>query len=134
MSHEQQGETNVSPPHVSETDVLPINSESESLDSVFRALSDHRRRCICHYLARTDGPVKVTELAELLAASMSEKTRAVLTSEEIEKTRTELIRMHLPKLTEAGIVEHDSDENVVKLADSPGVRDCLEAASGVDLG
>lgn len=134
MSHEQQGETNVSPPNVSEKDVLPINSESESLDSVFRALSDHRRRCVCHYLARTDGPLSVTELAELLAASMSEKTRAVLTSEEIEKTRTELVRMHLPKLTEAGVVEHDRDENVVALADSPGVRECLDGVEDVDLG
>ncbi|WP_137284952.1 winged helix-turn-helix domain-containing protein [Halorussus salinisoli] len=122
-----------SPPHVAEEDVLSIDSESESLDSVFRALSDHRRRCLCHYLARNDGPMTVDELAELLAASMSEKTRAVLTTAEIEKTRTELHRMHLPKLTEAGIVEHDGDEGVVRLADSPGVTDCLQAASGVDL-
>lgn len=123
----------MSPPHVSANDVLPVTSESESLDPIFRALADHRRRCVCHYLARADGPVAVTELAELLAASMSEKARAVLTSEEIEKTRTELVRMHLPKLTEAGIVEHDRDDGVVTLADSPGVRECLDAASNVDV-
>jgi DNA-binding transcriptional ArsR family regulator len=134
MSQDSQGETSVSPPHVSATDVLPVNSESESLDSIFRALSDHRRRCVCHYLARSDDPVSVADLAELVAASMSEKTRAVLTTEEIEKTRTELVSMHLPKLTEADIVEHDKDEGVVRLADSPGVRDCLDAASSVDLG
>lgn len=124
----------MSPPHVSEKDVLPVNSESESLDAVFRALSDHRRRCVCHYLAKADGPLSVDDLAELVAASMSEKTRAVLTSEEIEKTRGELVQMHLPKLVEAGVVEHDEDEQVVRLADSPGVPDCLEAAEDVDLG
>lgn len=133
MSQESQGETSVSPPHVSTTDVLPVNSESESLDAILRALADHRRRCVCHYLARSDDPLSVADLAELLAASMSEKTRAVLTSEEIEKTQTELVSMHLPKLTEAGIVVHDTDDGVVRLADSPGVRECLDASSSVDL-
>jgi predicted transcriptional regulator len=133
MSQDSQGEAGVSPPHVSESDVLPVDSQSESLDEILRALSDHRRRCVCHYLARSDDPLSVDELAEFLAASMSEKTRAVLTTEEIEKTRTELVSMHLPKLTEAGIAVHDKDEGVVRLADSPGVRECLDAASGVDL-
>ncbi|NHN59724.1 MULTISPECIES: hypothetical protein [Halorussus] len=122
-----------SPPHVSEKDVLPVDSDSESLDVVFRALSDHRRRCLCHYLARSDEPMRVDELAELLAASMTEKTRAVLTSAEIEKTRAEVLQMHLPKLSEAGIVDHDSGEGVVRLVDSPGLVDTLQAAGGVDL-
>jgi DNA-binding transcriptional ArsR family regulator len=132
MSQDENGET-VSTPHVSEKDVLPVNSESESLDSVFRALSDHRRRCICHYLSQADDSLPVDELAELLAASMIEKTRAVLTSAEIEKTRTELHRIHLPKLTEAGIVEYDEEEGVVSLTDSPGVADTLRAVESVDL-
>ncbi|MFC7082545.1 DUF7344 domain-containing protein [Halorussus caseinilyticus] len=75
----------------------------------------------------------VDELAELLAASMSEKTRAVVTSAEIEKTRAELHRMHLPKLTEAGIVEHDGEKGIVRLSDSTGLVDCLRAAAGVNL-
>ncbi|UPV74932.1 hypothetical protein M0R89_02425 [Halorussus limi] len=132
MSQDQNGES-VSPPNVSEKDVLPIDSDSESLDAIFRALSDHRRRCICHYLAQEGGPMPVDELAELLAASMTEKTRAVLTSAEIEKTRTELHRMHLPKLTEVGVVVHDADADTVRLADSPGVAECLRAAADVDL-
>lgn len=132
MSHNSTGES-VSPPHVSEQDVLPVTSESESLDVVFRALADHRRRCVCHYLDRADDPVPVDELAELLAASMSEKTRAVLTVDEIEKTRTELHRMHLPKLVETGLVNHDSEEGTVELAESPGVSACLRAAATVDF-
>ena len=134
MSFERQEETTVSPPHVSEDDVLPVTSESESLDAVFRALSDHRRRCVCHYLAQADEPLPVDELAELVAASMSEKTRAVLTSEEIEKTKGELVQMHLPKLAEAGVIEHDAEREIVRLADSPGVPDCLDAVEDVDFG
>lgn len=133
MSQDETGES-VSPPHVSEQDVLPVTSASESLDAVFRALADHRRRCVCHYLARSDGPIPVAELAELVAASMSEKTRAVLTSAEIEKTRTELHRIHLPKLEEIDIVEYDDEEGTVSLAESPEVRACLRAASDVDFG
>lgn len=132
MSQDETGDS-VSPPHVSEQDVLPITSASESLDAVFRALADHRRRCICHYLARSDGPMAVTELAELVAASMSEKTRAVLTSAEIEKTRAELHQMHLPKLEEVGIVDYDDEEGTVSLAESPGVEACLRAVSDVDF-
>ncbi|MFC4552094.1 MULTISPECIES: DUF7344 domain-containing protein [Halorussus] len=133
MSHNDKGETDVSPPHVSKQDVLPVESESETLDSVFRALADHRRRCICHYLARRSEPIPVDELAELVAASMSEKTRAVLTSAEIEQTRAELHQMHLPKLQEAGVVEYDADDGVVRLVESPGVTDCLRAAEVVDF-
>lgn len=131
MSQERHGE--VSPSHASKQDVLPFASESEALDSVFRALSDHRRRCVCHYLARRDRPVAVDDLAELVAASMSEKSRAVLTAEEVEKTRAELLQMHLPKLSEAGIVEHDSATGEVRLAESPGVTDALDAVADVDF-
>ncbi|WP_276301940.1 DUF7344 domain-containing protein [Halorussus lipolyticus] len=132
MSHDENRET-VFIPHVSEKDVLPVNSESESLDSVFRALSDHRRRYVCHYLLQADDSLRVDALAELLTASMTEKTRAVLTSAEIEKTRTELRRIHLPKLTEAGIVEYDDEREVVRLTESPGVANTLQAAADVDL-
>ncbi len=132
MSHNESG--SVSPPHVSAQDVLPVNSESETLDEVFRALADHRRRCVCHYLARREEGLNVAELAELVAASMSEKTRAVLTSAEIEKTKAELQQLHLPNLTEAGIVEHDDEAGVVKLAGSTEVREFLEAAEALDFG
>lgn len=133
MSQDSQGEASVSPPHVSEEDVLPVDSESESLDAVLRALADHRRRCVCHYLARSDDPIPVADLAELLAASMSEKTRAVLTTAEIEKTRAELTRMHLPKLVESGLVDYDREKGVVEFVGSPGVRACLDAAATVDF-
>lgn len=131
MSQDERGGA-VSPRNVSEQNVLSINSESESLDAVFRALADHRRRCACHYLTRSDGPIQVRELAALVAASMSEKSRAVLTTEEIEKTRTELLQIHLPKLAEAGIVDYDGDS--VKFTASSEVQACLSAASPVDLG
>ena len=131
MSQKRHGE--VSPSHVSKQDVLPFAGESEALDSVFRALSDHRRRCVCHYLVRRDDPIAVDELAELVAASMSEKSRAVLTAEEVEKTRAELLQMHLPKLSEAGIVERDSATGEVRLTESPGVTDALDAVSDVDF-
>ncbi|USZ67687.1 hypothetical protein NGM10_13245 [Halorussus salilacus] len=132
MRHDQQGEANVSPSHVSEQDVLSVTGESEALDAVFRALADYRRRCACHYLARSDGPMRVEDLAELLAASVREKSRALLTADEVEKTRTELLRMHLPRLAEAGVVKYDGE--TVTLAGSPGVRVCLGAASSVDFG
>lgn len=134
MSHNESGKANVSPPHVSARDVLSINSESETLDAVFRALADHRRRCICHYLVRRKDGIGVGELAELLAASMSEKTRAVLTSAEIEKTKAELQQLHLPKLSEVGIAEYDSESGVVRLSDSASVGGFLEAAETVDFG
>ena len=134
MSHDESGRTNVSPPHVSAQDVLPVNSESETLDATFRALADHRRRCVCHYLARREEGIGVAELAELLAASMSEKTRAVLTSAEIEKTKAELQQIHLPKLREAGIVAHREETDVVELGDSSDVVALLESAEAVDFG
>lgn len=73
------------------------------------------------------------ELAELVAASTAEKSPSVLTAKEVEKTRAELQRIHLPKLTEVGIVDYDRDEDAVRLADPSGVEHCLRAVADLDL-
>ncbi|WP_134671233.1 DUF7344 domain-containing protein [Halorussus marinus] len=133
MSHDHSGETDVSAPHAPMQDVLPMTGESERLDAVFRALADHRRRWVCHYLARRDGPASVDELAELLAASTTEKRRAVLTAAEIEKTRAELLQIHLPKLSEAGVLDHDTEASRVRFAADDDVEDVLGVASETDF-
>jgi len=133
MSYDQSGESDVSPPNVSTQDVLPMADESERLDAVLRALSDHRRRWVCHYLARCDDPASVDELAELLAASTTEKSPAVLTPAEVEKTRAELLQIHLPKLSAAGVVDHDAEASRVRLAAGDGVEEFLAAASETDF-
>ncbi|WP_115864575.1 DUF7344 domain-containing protein [Halorussus litoreus] len=142
MSQDDRGESS-SPRRVSEREVPSLDDvgrqgvlsldDSESLDAVFRALADYRRRCVCHYLVRSEEPLGVADLAERVAASTSGTSRAVLTDAAVEKSRAELVRMHLPRLADAGIVEYDREAGRVELAESPGVRACLRAASTVDL-
>jgi hypothetical protein len=107
--------------------------ESERLDALLRALSDHRCRWVCHYLSRRDGPASVDELAEQLAASTTEKSRPVLTSAEVEKSRAELLQIHLPKLSSAGVVDHDAEASRVRLAAGDDVEEFLTAASETDF-
>jgi len=130
---EDEPETPTASGRPTERDPLPVDADSRSLDSVFRALADHRRRWVCHHLARRGEPVGIDELAELVAASTTGTARVALAASEVEKTRAELVGLHLPKLSEAGVVERDRASGAVELAESPAVRACLSAASTVDL-
>jgi len=140
MSQDERGEfgdepeTPTASSRPADRDVMPADADSRSLDAVFRALADHRRRWVCHHLARRDGAVGIDELAELVAASTTGTARAALTASEVEKTRAELVGLHLPKLSDAGVVNRDRAGGAVELAASPVVRGCLRAASTVDFG
>ena len=88
-----------------------------SQDIVFDILSSTRRRYVLYYLRTTDGPVRLTDLAEEVAAWENETDRAEITDQERKRVYVSLYQTHIPRLAEAGLVNYDKDSGQIELAE-----------------
>lgn len=106
------------------------------IETAFDLSSHEHRRAIVAILDETS-PISRNRLTERVADrlddSQSGQTRIHSARTTRCRIRIALHHNHLPRLAEAGVVEYDDERGVVRLADSPGVADCLDAAAGVDL-
>lgn len=89
-----------------------IDTAELSPTAIFELLADDRRRYALHHLSRTVGAVPLGELAEQIALHEGDPTR-----DRYDRILTGLYHVHLPKLTDAGIVRYDSDRETVALRD-----------------
>lgn len=87
-----------------------------SRDLVFEILSSARRRMILYYLRQHGGHATVNELADQIAAWENEVEPEDLSSQQRKRVYVSLYQTHLPKLSEAEIVDYDDDEGVVEIA------------------
>lgn len=95
------------------TIVEPIPSvESDSIDEIFRALADVERRVAIEYLTRADRPVSKDELVHHVAVF----TAGPDVGRGMERQRVEIQfhHHHLPKLTKAGLVDYDGEQETVR--------------------
>jgi DNA-binding transcriptional ArsR family regulator len=86
-----------------------------SRDTVFDLLSSARRRYILYFLRQHGGEASINELATQLAAWENDVSTEELTRQDEKRVYVSLYQTHVPKLEERGIVEYDSDSNVVTL-------------------
>jgi len=92
-------------------------SESRlSQDVVFDILSSPRRRYVLYYLRKSDEPVKLTDLAEQVAAWENETETDKITEQERKRVYVSLYQTHIPRLDEVGVVEYDKDSGEIELA------------------
>ncbi|MXV61270.1 hypothetical protein GS429_04165 [Natronorubrum sp. JWXQ-INN-674] len=82
-------------------------------DDIYHLLQTRRRRDVLRYLRTTDGPVRLRDLAEQVAAWEQETTIENLTSSQRQRVYISLYQSHLPKLDNRGIVDYDKDRGVV---------------------
>lgn len=87
-----------------------------SPDVIFDLLMNARRRYVLHYLQERS-PIRLGELAELVAAAERGTTVEHLTSKQRKSVYTSLYQSHLPKLAERGVIEYDRNRGVIALAD-----------------
>ena len=96
---------------------LSANSSTDNADlptdALFAILSDGRRRYALRYLSQKVGAVSLIDLAEQIA--IQEET---LTQDRFERVLTGLYHVHLPKLTEAGLVRYDAERETVELLET----------------
>ncbi|MFW6385073.1 MAG: DUF7344 domain-containing protein [Halodesulfurarchaeum sp.] len=101
-----------------DTPILPARLlEERSVDDVFFALSNYRRRFVLRYLKRTTGPVSLRTLSEELAAWENEVDRSMTTAVQRKRAYVALRQTHLPKLAELGIITYDASRGFAELSE-----------------
>lgn len=95
------------------TDAVDVPSEL-SLDDIYHLLQTKRRRDVLRYLRDADGPVRMRELAEQVAAWEQGTNVEQLSSDERQRVYISLYQSHLPKLDNHGIVDYDKDRGLVE--------------------
>ena len=105
--------------------------DPSSLDDVFRALAASHRRAICRYFESSGDDV--AEFDDLVEFVVEEEgpARADDRSEHRREVAVDLYHVHLPRLSEAGLVEFDHRTGRVLYLGAPLARSVLaEIADG----
>lgn len=102
-----------------------------SQDVVFDILSSPRRRYVLYYLRDTGGPMKLTDLAEHVAAWENDTTVEDITDKERKRVYVSLYQTHIPRLEEASIIEYDQEAGTVALkSEANEIDDYLVSSDG----
>ena len=88
--------------------------ESLSRDELFHLLQNSRRRAVLRYLRGREGPVRMRDVAEQVAAWEHGTTVARLTSEERQRVYIALYQSHLDTLAEAGVIDYNKPRGVIE--------------------
>lgn len=113
---QQDPQDRIRPETPSESDSSPAASSGEGLapDEIFHLLQTNRRRDAMRYLHDSDGPVRMRDLAEQVAAWENDTTVRALTSTQRQRVYIPLYQTHLPKLAEAGVIEYNQSRGIVE--------------------
>lgn len=82
-------------------------------DTIFDLLSHQRRRIGLDYLRETAEPVSVSSLANRIAEKELEQEQSHVPMEYQKRVLGSLHHVHLPKMTEADVIEWDTATKVV---------------------
>ncbi|MHC3436838.1 DUF7344 domain-containing protein [Natrialbaceae archaeon A-gly3] len=121
-----------------ESENAETNDDSEvpfSKDELFHLLQNERRRMVLEYLRGTEGPVRMRDVAEQVAAWEHDTTVKGLTSTQRQRVYIPLYQSHLSKLDKAGIIEYQKNRGIVErkpLADYVDQYLQVEPKHGID--
>ena len=88
-------------------------SDQSREEVLFDILSNRRRRYAVFAISGTE-EVELGTLAERIAAWENEQPESAVTSDERKRVYTSLQQSHIPKLSEAGLVDYDDRASVVR--------------------
>lgn len=83
-------------------------------DTFYRALASQHRRRVLYYLLTAEES-NIEELATVLSGWEATETGTMATPSNHEDYHVLLRHQHLPVLTEAGLITHDSQEGTVQI-------------------
>lgn len=86
-----------------------------SADLVFDLLSSQRRRMVLYYLRQTGGEMTVKEISQEIAANENGISIDDLSRQQRKRVYVSLYQTHLPKLAEAGVIDYDRENGVIRL-------------------
>lgn len=92
------------------------NEDVVDEETIFDILSNRRRRQIIYYLQEHGGQAPLREVANAVAGWEEDEPSESVTEEDRRRVYVSLYQSHVPRLTDAGLLEHD-DSGVIKLTD-----------------
>lgn len=90
-----------------------LTGGGDEQDTLFEALSHSYRRFVLQYLADTDGPQTVGEVATALAAWQADLPAADRSATGVNEIESALYHYHFPKLAAATVIEYDPRQRTV---------------------
>lgn len=100
-----------------------------TVDDVFDLLSDNRRRLALQYFKQNGETVEIDSLARRVAR-WEQSSATVPADIEVEQVRTALVRTHLPKFEDVGLIEYHPEEGIVR-TESEAIGAAMENAISV---
>lgn len=103
-----------------ETEILDITGQqfdSETLDDIFQALADHRRRTALSVLDQQSRQMDLDALATKVR--IVEGVLGQETPSDRERIQTSLHHVHLPTLADAGLISYETDSRIVEYEGHP---------------
>lgn len=88
-----------------------------SVDDIFDALSDRRRRKLLRSLRDHDGSLSISSAAEELAIAHCDGPKYRYPDEEIEQIYLSLSDDHVPKLEAQGLIEYDRERGRIEFTE-----------------
>lgn len=103
-----------------------MNSSQPSLDALFDALADRRRRYVLYYLAAVEDEavLAVEDIAERVE-SWEREWDAAERRESVDggrAIRVDLHHNHLPRLADVGLIEYDARTETVRKWKAPSIE------------
>ncbi|ELY89925.1 MULTISPECIES: DUF7344 domain-containing protein [Natrialba] len=89
-----------------------------SADTILELLANRRRRYLLYALRGQDSPIELSTLAERVAGWEHDVPPEEVAKNEYKSVYVSSVQCHVPKLADAGVVDHDEENHTVVLADS----------------
>lgn len=95
------------------------NQTQERTTVIYECLSHSRRRYTLHRLHEAETPLPLPDLAEDVADWEVDGSKSKNDDETVKNVYFSLYHNHVPKLTEAGLIQYDQERDIVELAEYP---------------
>lgn len=101
-------------PNTSQLTIRDTDSTGDSRERTddFRVLRNRRRRYVLHCLKTSKTPMALADLADELVRWETDDSPSAV-QDLREKVYTSLYHCHLPKLANKGLIDFDTDQNLV---------------------
>lgn len=112
MDYNRSEETRENGESQGEEITMPV--EETSVDGILELLSHQRRRAILDLLLTHDRPLTITDLRNEIVEKEQGTEIIEIPSKQVKQVHISLHHVHVPKLEEEGVVNYDSDRNIVE--------------------
>lgn len=111
-----------------------VGGDRSSIDEYLSLLSDRRRRDVLYCLSEAE-VTSVESLATTIAAREASVPPERLSSDDRERVRVDLYHVHLPKLSDRGLIEYDARSGTVRRSSpADALETLLECCYGLETG